>query len=91
MISLDKHTASISSRTSPGEGTCTGVNIWRGGWSQERGKMFSGCWSLMNEMQIVAAELAAILNEVNTCCSEDTIKRVSFLLIVLFPSFNRLS
>lgn len=55
----------------------------------------TGCFkatSLMNEMEIVAAELAAILNKVNTCSSEYYFQRSGFPLIcVFFISFNRLS
>lgn len=54
----------------------------------------TGCLkaSLMNEMEIVAAELAAILNKVNTCSSEYDFQRSGFPLIcVFFISFNRLS
>lgn len=34
--------------------------------------MLSGCLGLMNEMEIVAAELVAILNKVNKCSREYT-------------------
>lgn len=48
--------------------------------------MLSGCLSLRNEMQGVAAEPAGALNKVNKCSSRCIFKRVRCLLIVHFSS-----
>lgn len=47
----------------------------RGVESEREERMLSGFRSLTNEMEIVAAEIAAILNKVTTCSGEYIFKR----------------